>query len=348
MKIAFIHDWLVSPGWAEEVFFDMIQDVITQNDLSEIYQATKSFWISQKIQAEIFTNFHSLNFYNPTNLKINSVLNWKNISKIYRNLFPLFPIFTKILSNKIRDYNPDLVIISSFAIWKNIDIDKPKILYLHSPMQYIWSHYDEYLNKFSWIKKLIFKTSTNFMRKRDKKYNKFDKIYFNSNYTKKLFENIYNNGSCWKVLFPKVNIPKYKKIDIFKKYNLPKDYFLFSWRTVKFVKHLDKIIEIFNKTWQILVIVWDWPDKLYLQNIAKKNIIFLWYISDKTDDYRNLMENAKAIVNLTKESFWIVNFQAGKLGKTLISIDKWAISDISWNKILLKTVNDLEKVILWL
>ena len=30
-----------------------------------------------------------------------------------------------------------------------IDIDSKKILYLHSPMQYIWSHYDEYINKFS-------------------------------------------------------------------------------------------------------------------------------------------------------------------------------------------------------
>ncbi len=343
MKIAFIHDWLVSPGWAEKVFFDIVQDVITQNKESKIYQDLKQFWDTNNIQAEIFTNFHSSNFPNPTKLKINSVLSWKNISKYYRNLLPLFSIFTKILSQKIKKYNPDILIISSFAIWKNINSNKLKILYLHSPMQYIWSHHDEYKNKFTWIKKIIFKTSSKYLKIRDKKYTKFDKIYFNSNYTKELAKQTYWIQT-WEVIFPQIEIPNYEKIDVFKKYDLEKNYYLFAWRTVKFVKHLDKIIEVFNKIWLPLVIMWDGPDREYLQNIAKENIKFLWYIPDTIDDYWNIIENSQAVINFTKESFWIVNYQVGKLWKTLISINDGAIQDIPWKKILIKNFDELEKV----
>ncbi len=344
MKVAFIHDWLVSPGWAEKVFFDIVQDVLTQNKESKIYQDLKQFWDTTNIQTEIFTNFHSPNFPNPTNIKINSVLNWKNISRYYRNLLPIFPIFTKLLSQKIKKYNPDILIISSFAIWKNIDNNKSKILYLHSGMQYIWSHYDEYENKFLWIKKLIFKFSSKYLKIWDKKYINFDKIYFNSNYTKKLANQIYWIKS-WKVIFPKVKIPNYKKIDVIKKYNLNKKYYLFVWRTVRFVKHLDKIIEVFNKIWLPLVIMWDGPDRKYLQNIAKNNIKFLWHISDTNDDYWNIIENSQAVINLTKESFWIVNFQVGKLWKTLISINDGAIKDIPWKKILIDSFDKLENIV---
>ncbi len=344
MKIAFIHDWLVSPGWAEKVFFDIVQDVLTQNKESKIYQDLKQFWDTSNIQAEIFTNFHSPNFPNPTNLKINSVLKWKNISKYYRNLLPFFPIFTELLSWKIKKYNPDILIISSFAIWKNINNNKPKILYLHSPMQYIWSHYNEYKNKFSWIKKLIFQISSKYLKIWDKKYTNFNKIYFNSTYTKQLSNQIYWIKT-WEVIFPKVEIPNYKKINVFKKYNLEKNYFLFVGRTVKFVKHLDKIIEVFNKIWLPLVIMWDGPDRKYLQNISKDNIKFIWHIPDTSDDYRNIIENSQAVINLTKESFWIVNFQVGKLWKTLISINDGAIKDIPWKKILIDNFDKLENIV---
>lgn len=67
----------------------------------------------------------------------------------YRNLIVFYPLFMKILSRKIKKRKPDEVQISSFAIAKNIEqIGVPTSLYLHSPMQYIRSHYEEYLGKF--------------------------------------------------------------------------------------------------------------------------------------------------------------------------------------------------------
>lgn len=336
MKIAYVHDWLLFFWWAEKVFFDIVQW-----NMKELFDKSQYNIKEEKI----FTNFYNPNLPNPTNIDIEAVFSWEKIWKYYRNLMPFFPIITKILSNKIKKYNPDLIIISSFAIWKNLDINNTKILYLHSPIQYIWSHYDEYIKKFHWPKQWLYKLSSSYLRKWDKKYTDFDEIYFNSNYTKKLFNQIYNQNSTWKVIHPIVNIPNYKQIDILKKYNIKWEYYLYIWRLVKLVKHLDKIIEIFNKTWKQLIIVWDGPDKNYLKKIAKENIKFLWYIDSNKDEYWNLLKNAKALINITKESFWIVNFQAWKVWAKIITIHHGAIDDIPWEKIFIKDINTLEEVI---
>lgn len=336
MKIVYVHDWLVFFWWAEKVFFDIVQW-----NMEELFDKSKYNIKEEKI----FTNFYNPNLINPTNIGIESVFTWEKIWKYYRNLMPFFPIITKILSNKIKKYNPDLVVISSFAIWKNLDIKNKKILYLHSPMQYIWSHYDEYVKKFNWPKQWLYKLSSLYLRKWDKKYTNFDDIYFNSNYTKKLFNQIYNQNSTWKVIHPIVNIPNYKKIDIFKKYNIKWEYYLYIWRLVKLVKHLDKIIKVFNKTWKQLIIVWDGPDKNYLKKIAKENIKFLWYIDSNKDAYWNLLKNAKALINITKESFWIVNFEAWKVWTKIITVHHGGIDDIPWEKIFIKDIDTLEEVI---
>ncbi len=68
----------------------------------------------------------------------------------YRNLMVFYPTLMRILSRKVKKRKPDEIQISSFAIAKNITPIEgvPTHLYLHSPMQYIWSHYEEYNNKF--------------------------------------------------------------------------------------------------------------------------------------------------------------------------------------------------------
>ena len=335
-KIAFVHDWLIYPWWAEKVFFEIIKDVLNWNWY--YCKLIKDFSFKNP-ECKIFTTFFKKDFNLPVNLPVESVIKWKKVDKFSRQLFPVYPILQKILSYKINKFNPDLVIISSFAIAKNINVNAPCVLYLHSPMQYIWSHYEEYLNnpyfKNSKLKKLIFMLSSKYLRKWDKRYTNFSKIFFNSYYTKSCFEKFYNIKANWEVLYPNVVIPEYKKIDVFKKYNLPAKYYIYIWRTVRFVKKLDKIINYFNKTWENLVVVWDGPDFDFLKSLAKSNIKFLWYIWEESDDYWNLLENALALVNFTKESFGIVNYNAILMWKPVICLPHWAIKEMNWKKIYL-------------
>ncbi|MBP7848507.1 hypothetical protein KA013_04860 [Patescibacteria group bacterium] len=60
------------------------------------------------------------------------------------------------MARKIRRYQPELQVISSFAAVKNVvphgklSNDFPTtVLYLHSPMQYIHENYQEYVRKLS-------------------------------------------------------------------------------------------------------------------------------------------------------------------------------------------------------
>ncbi len=103
----------------------------------------------------------------------------------YRNLIVFYPLLMKLLSFKVKKQKPDQIFISSFAIAKNITPLQgiPTTLYLHSPMQYIRSHYEEYLAKFHGWKKWLFQKITPRLRKWDQKYTQFDKVYSNSHYT---------------------------------------------------------------------------------------------------------------------------------------------------------------------
>lgn len=340
MKIAYIHDWLIFPGGAEEVFFD----IINKNLLGNKYEGSS--------EKKIFTAFHYNEYKNNSNLNIEAAISGKYIRKYYRHLMPLFPFFMKRLSRKIRKFNPDIVIISSFAIAKNLDLweNTKKVLYLHSPMQYIRTHYDEYAKKMKkqrWLKYKIYQYTSKKLRRWDMNYIKFDKYYFNSNYTKETFQNTYGNKvKNGKIINPLIKIPSYKETSI--KNFFPelekKKYYIYIWRLVKFVKHVDIIIKAFNQTWDKLVIVGDGPDKEYLQSIANENIVFTGYIWNQEDRYWNLLAQSKALINITKESFWIVTKQALDLGVPVIWINKGATPELKWEKTLIEEVSE-EKLI---
>ncbi len=324
-KVAFVHDRIVTIWWAEKVFMDLINN--ESFDDAEIFC--------------LFSDKEHLQIWEKK-IKINKVI-WNDfiINKIgYRNLMPIFPILNKFMNKQINNYNPDKVVISSFAIAKNIKTEKYKKLYLHSPMQYIRWSYDEYINKFSWIKKYIYKLTSKYLRSRDKKFNKYDEIYFNSYYTKKLSNEIY--WINWKVKYPKIK-EIYRWIKLEESYE---NYYIFIWRLVKFSKELDKIIELFNRNNEFLLVVWTWADEDELKNKVNWNIIFLWEINDEFEKIK-LITKSKWLINITKESFWIVTAESLALGVPVFWYKDWAscelVDENSWILVENKDISSLEK-----
>ncbi|MBU0626733.1 hypothetical protein KKG31_06695 [Patescibacteria group bacterium] len=169
----------------------------------------------------------------------------------YRNLIVFAPLIMKKLSRKIKKFKPDNINISSFAIAKNISLSTFHFsfftkLYLHSPMQYIRSHYNEYCEKLTGRKGKIFKRITPRLRKWDKKFTQFDEVYANSNYTAQLAEELY--GIKAKVKYPDVVSTDTMVCE-------PNSYYLYTGRLVKFVKEVDKIIHLFNQNKEPLIIM---------------------------------------------------------------------------------------------
>lgn len=240
----------------------------------------------------------------------------------YRNLMPLYPLLMKLLSLKIKKWKPDHILISSFAIAKNITPIPwvPTSLYLHSPMQYIWSHYEEYLNKFSGLKKQIFKFTASYLRKWDLKYTHFDKVICNSQYTQKLAEDIYHIKSS--VIYPKIK-DEYYFAGISP---APKPYFVCVGRLVNFVRECELIIQTFNALKLPLLMIGDGPDAQYLKSIAEDSIIFTWWL-----DHGDLIDTVKHsawLINLTKESFGIGTAESLLMGVPVLWYAEGATAEL--------------------
>ena len=328
MKIAAVHCWLF-PGGALEVFKDLLQLELKKDPKAEI---------------KIFTmiadeNLKSLEIQIPWTEKykkipvVESLPKWlskfflfcgkKHIPVLsgifdYRNLIVFYPEIMKIISKKIKRFWPERIIISSFAIAKNIKIPKTckyTKLYLHSPMQYIWSHREEYIWKFKWWKKKLFTSIVPRLQKRDKQFVKFDEILFNSNYTAWLAEEIY--WMKWKVKYPKIKDCFYlstptKEIQ---------DYFVCVGRVVNFAREVWLIIKTCNETKNHLLIIGSWPDELELKGMAWDTVIFLWWLPQ--EESLKIIKNAKWLINLTKESFWMWTAEALLLWVPVIWFNEW-------------------------
>lgn len=354
MKIAAVHCRLF-PGGALEVFKDLLQQELRNNPEAEI---------------EIFTmiadeSLKSLEIHIPwtdefAKIKVNESLpKWicqiftycgkKKIPVLsslfdYRNLIVFYPEVMKLLSKKIKKFWPKRIVISSYAIAKNIDIPKScksTKLYLHSPMQYIWSHREEYLNKFKWWKKKLFSSIVPRLQKWDKKYTKFDEIIFNSKYTAWLAKDIY--WMEWKIRYPKL------KDDFY--FTTPsreiQNYFVCVWRVVNFVREVWLIIKACNESKTNLIIIWSGPDEVQLKSIAGDTIIFVGRLP--AEESIKIIKNAKWLINLTKESFGMWTAEALLLWVPVIWFAEWGSAELvdknSWILLKKKNVENLVDVI---
>lgn len=345
-KLAAIH-CRTTPWWALDVFEDLIEEEI-------------NFWAFSEIQ--IFTIYSEIKTVTIKNNKIQIITalpkrlnrffqrNSRNKLPIikhffdYRNLIFFYPTLMKILSKKIKKYNPNKLIISSFAIAKNIEQCKNQkapskktnsTIYFHSPMQYIRSHSKEYDKKLKWRKWKIFKIIKPKLKKRDLNYTNYNKVYSNSKYTQELVKNTYNIES--EVKYPKLNQNFFNEKIIEK----PKDYIVCVWRIVKFVREIDVIINAFNEIDYQLIIIWSWPDEQELKKIANKNIIFTWRKTPK--ESIEIIKYAKWMINLTKESFGLSTAESLCLWVPVLGYDQWATPELVDKKSGILIANKTEK-----
>ncbi|MCF7835459.1 glycosyltransferase [Candidatus Gracilibacteria bacterium] len=325
MKFAFVH-CRTFPGGALNVFKDLIQEDFEKNKIS----SSKIFTLVSDTKYLQIGN-HKINITTALPGRINQIFIYFTNNKFpilsnifdYRNLIFFYPLLMKVLSKKIKKYKPDHITISSFAIAKNINIPKgcKAMLYLHSPMQYIRSHYDEYSKKIKGFKGFLFKSIVKKLRKWDKKFTKFDSCYSNSNYTMQLAKEIY--GINCQVKYPKLNNEYFDT----KTSHNPMNYYVYVGRLVNFVRESDLVIKLFNKLQLPLIVIGSGPDELYLKSIAGDNIIFTGRIED-TQERIKIIQQSKGLINLTKESFGLGTAEALLLGVPIFGYNQGATPEL--------------------
>lgn len=327
MKKAFVHcrimDW-----WALEVLMDLIRDQDPKKTkIFTIFSDRKFLEVDNK-KFDIITALPN---------KINQIFlryakhKTKILSNIfdYRNLMFFYIPLMKILSKKIDKFNPSKIIISSFAVAKNLEIAKSgnnetkikTILYLHSPMQYIRANNKDYQQKITGYKWILFNLITKKLQKRDKKYTKYDQVFFNSEYTKSLAKEIYSIE--WKVSYPIIKSEYLtQKIS-----NQTDPYYIYIGRVAKLIRETDTVIQLFNKTKQSLIIIGDGPDYQEMKEIAWDNIIFVGRLND-TQEIIKIIKKSKGLINLSKESLGIATIQCLLLWIPVFGFNGWWTAEL--------------------
>ena len=326
---AFLDDWLIPTTWEHASTKEMKW---LQSSKADRWMGHGKVFTLFSDCTKITTQHHKLEVVTALPKRVNKLFLRCSTHKIpilsrlfdYRNLIFFYPSLMKILSKKIKHFHPNHIFISSFAIAKNITpiSGVETTLYLHSPMQYIRTHYDEYKEKLKWIKGKLFNRIVPKLRKRDLKFTKFDKIYANSKYTAKVAEELYGMNTI-EIKYPcipnKFFIPAIQET--------PQAYYIYVGRVVSFVREADKIIQLCNEMKVPLIMMGSGPDEAYLKSIAGPSIIFIGWITD-VDDKIKIISQAKWLINLTKESYGIWTVEALLLGVPVFGYGEWATAEL--------------------
>lgn len=301
MKIAIVHDWLVTYAGAERVLEQLLKiypyaDVYSIIDFLDTQE--RSFILNKKVNTSFI---QKLPF----------------ARKNYRNYLPLMPIAIEQLD--VTNY--DIVISSSHAVAKGI-ITGPNqlhISYVHSPIRYAWDLQHQYLKESGLdrgIKGWIAKAILHYIRNWDyRTSNGVDYFIANSKFISRRIWKVYRRQAD--VIYPPVNVSD------FSFYDKKDDYYITASRLVPY-KKVDLIVEAFSQMPdKKLVVIGNGPDFNKVKEKATPNIELLGYQS--ADVLKEYMQHAKAFVFAGEEDFGIAPVEAQACGTPVIAYGKGGV-----------------------
>ena len=300
MKVAIVHDWLVSFGGAERVLLELLKkfpdaDVFTLIDF--LPEDDRAFLKGHKIH----TSFLQRLPFAKTR---------------YRNYLPLMPF--AIEQFKLADYQ--LIISSSHAVAKGVktSAESSHLCLCYSPMRYAWDMRDQYLRDAGldkgikgFLAKWILSRIRNWDYRNTKRVNHFIAI---SDFIAQRIQLAYNRES--EIVYPPVNL------EFFNLHEQKENFYITSSRMVPY-KKVDVIAEAF-KTMpdKQLIVIGDGPDFAKVQKISEgaSNIKILGY--QRAEVLKDYLQRAKAFVFAAEEDFGIAPLEAQACGTAVIAYNK--------------------------
>ncbi|CAG4891328.1 glycosyltransferase family 4 protein [Paraburkholderia saeva] len=296
MKVAIVHDWLVSPGGAEKVLEHIIHCFP---------------------DAELFSLVDFLEDRAPVHGKkvtTSFIQRLPFARRHYRAYLPLMPLAIEQLD--LSGF--DLVISSSYAVAKGVLVgpDQTHVSYIHSPMRYAWDLQHQYLREArltrgprSWLTRALL----HYLRGWDtRSTNGVDRLIANSQFVARRIQKTYRRDAA--VIAPPVDVNRFEMCA--RKDN----FYLTASRMVQY-KRLALIVEAFTATPdRRLVLIGDGPEMASIRAKAGPNVQILGYQTFEV--LRDYMQRAKAFVFAAEEDFGIVSVEAQACGTPVIAYGK--------------------------
>lgn len=302
-KVALAHDFLTVWGGAERVF-KVMADMYPEAPIYTLFYdeaLVRERFPGREIRTSFLQKF-------PKWVRKS---NW---------LLPLYPIAVETID--LRDF--DTVLSSSGAWMKGLvtRLHTRHISYLHSPMRYVWDMYHEHpklRSGFKFGKRLLL----NYLRLWDKEAAaRPDVLLVNSEYTKRRVEKYYRRDS--QIVYPPVVF--IREVPVKPERILPVDQSFLVVARLSASKHIDTVIEAFNKLGLPLNIVGTGTEAKSLQALAGKSIRFLGGVSDT--ELKTLYQKAQALIQPSEEDFGLVALEALSLGTPVIAYREGAIQEL--------------------
>ncbi|MBT3184835.1 MAG: glycosyltransferase family 4 protein [Nitrospina sp.] len=308
MRIAIIHEWLVTYAGSERVLEQMLA----------VYPDADLFCVID------FLDDQSRDFILGKKPTTTFIQHLPKARSKYRSYLPLMPLAIEQLD--LSGY--DLVISSSHAVAKGVltGPDQLHVSCIYSPIRYAWDLQNQYLKEAGLdrgIKGWLAKWILHKIRLWDARTaNGVDSFIAISHFIARRIKKSYRREST--VIYPPVDIHAFTQVDN------KESFYLAASRMVPY-KRIDLIVEAFSKMPdRRLVVIGDGPEFNKVKAKAGKNIEILGY--QEFGVLKDHMQRARAFVYAAEEDFGIIPLEAQACGTPVIAYGKGA---------LLETIRDL-------
>ena len=297
MKVAVVHEWLVSHAGSEKVV-EQILALYPEADLFSLVD-----FLPDKLRDFIQ--------HKPVATSFIQNLPWAK--QHFRQYLPLMPLAVEQFD--LAEY--DLVISSNHAVAKGVLTrpDQLHISYVHTPIRYAWDLQQQYLRQSNLnrgLKGAIAQAILHYLRLWDvASANRVDCYAANSKYVARRIWKTYRQRA--EVIYPPV------AVDRFNAEAQRQDFYLTVSRFVPY-KRVDLTVKAFNHLGLPLVVIGDGPGWQSIKALAGKNIELLGAQPDAVvGDY---MQRCKAFIFPAEEDFGITPVEAQAAGTPVIAYGK--------------------------
>jgi glycosyltransferase involved in cell wall biosynthesis len=301
MKIAIVHDWLVTYAGAERVLAALIK-IWPEADLFSVID-----FFSDQDRAHL----------GGKRAKTTFIQNLPKAKTHYQKYLPLMPLAIEQLD--LSGY--DLIISSSHAVAKGV-LSGPNQLhvsYVHSPIRYAWDLQHQYLleaNLSKGLKSKLARMILHYIRMWDQRTAAgVDDFVANSHFISGRIAKAYRRDST--VIYPPVDT------QAFTLQETKQDYYFTASRMVPY-KRMPMIIEAFARMPdKRLIVIGDGPEMQKARAIYAPNVTLMGY--QPFSVLLEHMRNAKAFVFAAEEDFGISPVEAQACGTPVIAYGKGGV-----------------------
>jgi glycosyltransferase involved in cell wall biosynthesis len=251
----------------------------------------------------------------------------KLLPRFLRYKHTLWPVLRAYAFRKLDLSEFDIIISTSSAEAKAVRKTRPDqvhIAYIHTPIRYYWSHYEEFKRQFSFgeltpLIRPFIPLFVRWMRKLDlQSIPDIDVFIANSTVTQARIKQYYNRPST--VVHPPVAIDRFTPPP-----HTDRNGYIIWGRHVPY-KRFDLAIKACNALQVPLMIVGSGPDTDRLKTLAGPTITFTGRVSD--EELVTLAHHTKAFLFPNEEDFGISAVEALAAGTPVIGYAKGGVLDI--------------------